>query len=404
MKVLLLCNKSPFPAIEGGPIAMDSMIRGLMMSGIDVSVLAVDSKKYPAASLPEDLAKDVNLRFETAFIKLELNPFAALYNLLKGRSYHASRFRSTEFENKLRLLLHSNDFDIIQFETPFLGHYLPLIRSQSNAKVILRAHNIEHRVWERLAEKETSFFKRHYLKSLSRSLKRFERDLAASCDGVITITERDAGWFKSLGLKKIISFPFGINIGMDEEKDIPAPDAQLFHLGSMDWLPNLEGINWFLKEIWPQVKQQNPTAKLHLAGRNMPSSISDIKDDRILVHGEVPDAMVFMQTYGIMIVPLLSGSGMRIKIIEGMQNGRAIISTSLGAEGIECTDGKNILLADSAEQFAQGIARLVTDESLRCRIGEAARRHIRQAYNLPKLMPHLLTFYRNLKDTANGES
>lgn len=394
MRVLLLCNKSPYPTLEGGPIAMDAMVRGLLDSGAEVCVLAVESNKYPFASLPPDLIEHPRFTFDTAYVDLGLKPWDAFSDLLSGRSYHLSRFRSRAFTSKLEAILNRSDFDIIQFETPFLGLYMPLLRKMSEAPIVLRAHNIEHRVWERLSSKEKNPLKRWYLKKLSGALERFEKEFANECDAIVPITERDADWFRKITMKPVKAFPFGLeHIEGDPPEDL---GADLFHIGSMDWMPNSEGVSWFLREVWPLVMSQDAGLRLHLAGRNMPDWLKNTNLDGIVIHGEVPDAAEFMRSYGIMVVPLLSGSGMRIKIIEGMTHGRAIVSTSIGAEGIEYRQGEHLLIADDAGAFATAVLRLTTDEHLRNQLGRNAFRHVRDKYHLEKLVPGLLELYREI--------
>lgn len=373
---------------------MDAMIRALLQGGNKVCVLAVHSNKFSPGKLPEELASHPAFSLHTAYIDLALKPTDALVNLFKGRSYHISRFYSKAFTTKLRSLLHAESFDIVQFETPFLGLYLPMIREHSDAKVVLRAHNLEHRIWQRLAKKERNPLKKWYLGKLSQSLKKFEFNFSRKCDAIMPITEKDADWFRSMRIEHVHAFPFGMQFA---DAQMPTDiSSGVFHLGSMDWMPNQEGIEWFLEHVWPLVISQDSGLQLHLAGRNMPDSLKQKQQEGVVIHGEIPDAGEFMRNYGIMIVPLLSGSGMRIKIIEGMTEGRAIVSTTIGAEGIECENEENILLADDAESFATAILRLTTDERLRMTIGQNAFSHVRKVYDLSRMVPGLMSFYERI--------
>jgi len=395
MKVLMLCNKSPYPAVEGGPLAMDAMIRGLLEAGCTVEVLAAESPKYPAANPPEALRQHAGFGFQTARVDLRLRPLPALWNLLRRRSYHSARFSSPDFANALKQLLSRQSFDIIQFETPFLGHYLPFIRKHSKAKLVLRAHNIEQRIWQRLAQREANAVKRMYLKDLSRLLSRFEKQIALSCDGVATITAQDARWFESIGVKQVKSFPFGISF---PDEALPPPDLnnEFFHLGSMDWLPNQEGIQWFLKEVWPLAMAQKPDIRLFLAGRNMPEEMLRLEIPGVEIQGEVEEARQFMQRHGILVVPLRSGSGMRIKIIEGMMQGRAIVSTRIGAEGIDALDETHLLLGDTPAEFAARMLQLSNDTEKRNQLGRQARIFVREHFDRGEIGLRMRTFYSAL--------
>ena len=161
----------------------------------------------------------------------------------------------------------------------------------------------------------------------------------------------------------------------------------------MDWLPNLESIRWFLDEVWPVVHREVPRAKLYLAGRKMPERWMKTHIDGVSVVGEVPDAMYFIGSKKINVVPLLSGSGIRVKIIEAMSIGKTVITTTVGAQGIDYVDGENILIADTPEQFASQIRRCLNDEDFCSRVGEAAARLVAEQYDEEKLASRLLEFY-----------
>ena len=153
-----------------------------------------------------------------------------------------------------------------------------------------------------------------------------------------------------------------------EDSDVPS----LFSIGSMNWMPNEEGIRWFLEQSWPEIHRQYPDLKYYLAGRAMPEWMRTLNMPNVEVLGEVEDAQAFIRSKSIMIVPLFSGSGIRIKIIEGMAAARTIISTSLGAEGIHYTNGENILIANAPCEFFDMVS-LCMEDKPRCRkIGECS--------------------------------
>ncbi|HRY99568.1 MAG TPA: glycosyltransferase family 4 protein, partial [Bacteroidales bacterium] len=375
--------------------AMEATIRGLAGTGVRVHIIAVESEKYQAADVPGELRERVSM--ETVSLDLRVKRLPALMNLIRNRSYHLARFRSPGLQACIRRALALRDYDIVQFETPYLGHYLGLVRQESRALVVLRAHNVEHLIWERLARQERGFFRRAYLAQLSRQLRRYESAFADACDGVAAITPSDAGWFASNCKVPVHVYPYGRDLSHASDISPAQPDDRLFHLGSMNWKPNEEGIAWFLKEVWPLVRRDGRDAELHLAGRHMPDWLRHGQWAGVTVHGEVPDAMAFMEEHGIMIVPLLSGSGLRIKIIEGMEAGRAIVSTTIGAEGIALTDGEHILLADTPGAFAVRIRELMDDADLRAGLGLRARERVRQAYDNAAITAGLMGFYLKMK-------
>jgi polysaccharide biosynthesis protein PslH len=400
MKILILCNKSPWPKREGGPIAMYAMISGLINAGHTVKVLAANTNKYTVEpeSIPVDFKESTQI--ELVDIDLSLNIPDALYNYLSRKSYHVSRFHTKAFALKLVEVLKKDSYDIIQFEMLYMASYLDVIRKYSKAPVVLRAHNIEHKIWQRIAENCTNPFKRIYLNHLYRALKRFEIGILNKVDGVVAITPVDARNLDRLSHStNIISIPFGIKLDTLSENPVQPTEASLFHIGSMNWYPNEEGIRWLIDEVWPKITVRLPEVELHLAGRYMTDWLTGLSVPRIIIDGEVPDVWEYMQRFSIMVVPLFSGSGIRIKIVEAMAAGKAIITTTIGAEGINYENGQHLLIAKDAKSFADTIVRLCNDSALRETLGRNARMLITKEHDNTKLMQKLIAFYTELLKT-----
>lgn len=393
MKILMLCNKSPWPAIEGGPMAMNNMAEGLIEAGHQVKILAVNSFKYniDIKQIPAEYRLKTGIELE--YLNLSINPIHAFLNLFTGKSYHVERFISNTFRKKLISLLQSDEYDIIQLETLFMAPYLPEIRKYSRAKVILRAHNVEHLIWKRIARSTTNPLKRNYLKHLSGTLEKYELDALGRFDGIASITKKDAAFFKENSQTAVIDIPYGINPAGFETKADLHDFPSLYHIGAMNWMPNQEGIKWFLDKVWPIITKKHPSLTCYLAGRYMPEWLKTGYKPNIVVVGEVPQAHAFIHAKSIGIVPLLSGSGIRIKIIESMALGKPVITTSVGAEGINYTHEKNILIADTAEDFAEAVSRCVADKQFSMQMGQAARKLIEEEYNNLKIIERMTSFY-----------
>ncbi len=402
MKILFLCNKSPWPPREGGPMAMNMFVEGLANAGHRVKVLAVNSYKYNIRSedIPESYKSLTGI--ELIDLDLRLKPADALVSLIKGRSYHLDRFDSATFRRRLIEVLKKEQFDIVQLETLFMCPYIPDIREHSKASIVLRAHNVEHRIWERIAATTRNPVKRWYIGQLAKALKKYEVKFAESVDGIVAITPEDAGAFETMlssvpGRKvPVTDVPFGID---PERYAAPAHSEttpSLFSLGAMNWIPNQKGILWFLDNVWPDLHRQFPDLRYYLGGREMPEWMLNLERPNVVVLGEVPDAIEFMSAHSVMVVPLFSGSGIRIKIIEGMAAGRAIVSTTIGAEGIRATEGKEILIADTPCGFFEAVALCVGDPALCGKIGREARLLAENEYNTAGLLRKLTAFYAEL--------
>ena len=393
MNVLQLCNKPPYPPVDGGTMAMNSITQGLLQAGCEVRVLTVESDKHPLRreQLPADYVAQTAI--EGVYVDLAVRPLSAAVAMLCGESYHVKRYRSEAFAAKLRQVLQADRYDVVHVESIFLTPYLPLIRRYSDAKVILRAHNVEHLIWRRVAESTRHGLRRWYLKHLSLTLRAYELEHIGAYDGVVCITRNDADYFRANGCRRpIVDIPFGVEI--EELPNVEAEPASLFHIGAMDWMPNRESIQWMLDEVWPVVHREVPQARLYLAGRKMPERWMRADIEGVNVAGEVPDAMHFIASKQINVVPLLSGSGIRVKIIEAMSVGKAVVTTTVGAQGIDYTDGENLLIANTPQEFAQQIKRLVDDPGYCSRVGQAAARLVAEHYDGRRLAARLTDFYQ----------
>ncbi|MBP5341193.1 MAG: glycosyltransferase [Bacteroidales bacterium] len=393
MKVLQLCNKPPYPPVDGGTMAMDSITQGLLQEGCEVRVLAVETDKHPVLQelIPDTYREATHI--ESVYIDLGVKLLPAGVAMLCGESYHVKRYVSNAFAAKLKELLQQERFDVVHVESLFLTPYVPLIRKYSEAKVILRAHNVEHLIWQRVAASMPHGLKRWYMKHLALTLRAYELEHLNDYDGVVCITRNDADYFKANGCRRPVTVvPFGVEIGQWSVSSVQCPVA-LYHIGAMDWIPNREGVEWLLEKVWPVVHREVPQARLYLAGRKMPERWMQASLEGVTVVGEVPDARAFIADKQINVVPLLSGSGIRVKIIEAMAAGKAVVTTTMGAAGIDYTDGENLLIADSPADFARQIKRLLSDASYCRRVGEAAARLVADHYDRGRLASRLIAFY-----------
>ncbi len=396
MKILFVCNKSPWPPKEGGPIAMNNVIEGMIERGHQVIVLAAITNKYTISldEVPEDYREKTGL--ELAYINLKVKPLGAFINLFTRKSYHVQRFISNDFEQKLTAILKNEKFDIVQVEMLYMLPYLKTIRNFSTAKVVLRAHNIEHLIWKRVAIEEKNYIKKLYLSHLATTLENYEKTIINQVDGIVPITKKDALFFSGETNVPVEAVSFGIDFNKIPYKKQAKAEHALFHIGSMNWIPNIEGIKWFLNEVWSEVSKTIPGLKLYLAGRETPDWLKNIGLNNVKVVGEVPDAFEFMASKTISIAPLFSGSGIRIKIIESMAMGKAVIATTVGAEGINYTDGKNILIADTKKGFIKAIEKLYNNPELTATIGRNARELVKTEHNIQETSAQLENFYKRI--------
>lgn len=395
MKILQVTNKVPYPANDGGAIACMNLTRGFALLGHDVTVLAMNTRKHRTelSDIPESV-KDW-AEFRLVDVPAGISAIAATVNLLfSGKPYNAVRFISDAFSRELKNVLEQKNFDIVQLEGLYVCPYIPLIRKYSKAKIVYRAHNIEHEIWERTASL-TPGLKKAYLKILASRIKTFEREFLNQYDLLVPITERDGIILDKLGNTRPAHVsPTGIDttVLIPHSKKLEHPS--LFHIGSLEWAPNQEGLIWFIDKCWPKIHVKFPDLKFYIAGRKAPDWLARrFKAPNIVFMGEVDDAYQFMNSKSIMVVPLFSGSGMRIKIIEGMALGKPIVSTPIGTEGISTQSGKNILIADNEQEFVSDIERLIADNELFQSISRNAIEYIQEKFDNLALAGALTGFY-----------
>lgn len=397
MRILQLCIRVPCPPNDGATIAMYNICRSLYESGAQVKILSFNTNKnYVAAEkIPKEFIDKTGL--ETVDLDLSIKPVHALLNLFKKDSYNISRFVSEEFNKKLERILSENSYDIIQLEGLYVTPYIETIKKNSKARIVLRSHNVEFVIWERMALSATNLLKKKYLQFLARRLKNYELNLINSYDAILPITEVDQKTMKLLGCTiPMLVTPIGVdadNYPFDEKQEV---EFSIFHLGSMDWMPNLDAVDWFLNTVYEKLVKQISDIKIYLAGKDMPERIKQKANKNLIVVDKIEQSKKFMYDKPVMIVPLLSGGGMRVKIIEGMAEGRAIVSTTIGAEGINYTDQKNILIADTPDEFCSAIYQLKTQKDLCRMIGKAARELVEIEYDNNVIGKKLILFYKSL--------
>jgi glycosyltransferase involved in cell wall biosynthesis len=399
MKVLQICHKPPLPLNDGGCIAINNISKGLINELGSIKVLTINTLKHPFNLKYYDKQYIENTNIESSFVNTKINIIDAFLNLVKNNSYNISRFFSSDFNDLIIKTLKFESFDIVLLESLFTTPYIKTVRSYSKSKIILRSHNIEYIIWERLSMKNNNPFKKLYLRLLSVQLKNYELGILKKIDGIATISNKEKNKYLEQEFPlKIVTIPFGIETKNYKNKTKNREDRKLkfFHLGSMDWKPNLEAVGWLLDEIWPKIQKKIPNAELHLAGKNMPDWLFKKKNINVFNHSEVKDSSKFISDHDVMLVPLLSAGGIRIKIIEGMAHGKAVISTKIGAEGIEYKNQENILIADSSKEFYNEALKIYSGKTNFYKIGENAREHILQTYDQNKISKKLVSFFESV--------
>lgn len=396
MKILQICKKFPYPLKDGESLAVNYLSKSLAELGCEITLLTMNTSKhyFHFTHLPEELSHYKAIHYVD--LNNDVNWKGALINLFSKESYHVSRYNSNHFSQKLTELLQAETYDFIHLETLYVTQYIPLIRRLSDAVVVLRSHNVEFEIWQRVADNTRFFLKRWYVNYLTRKLRNFEVKQIQKIDLLLAITDRDLKTFRSLGyLQSAKIIPIGLDTSdyLALDKSVTS-NPSLSFIGSLDWIPNVEGLEWFLKDIWPLLHAKYPALTFHVAGRNMSPEMQHLQIPNVTFYGEVEDAKKFINAFPIMVVPLLSGSGMRVKILEGMFLGRIVVTTSLGLEGINAKDRNQVLVAETVQEFVRKIDFCFDHPLLTQHISHRAQVFAARHYDNLEIGKELYSYYK----------
>ncbi|MBX2976608.1 MAG: glycosyltransferase family 4 protein [Ignavibacteriaceae bacterium] len=397
MRILHLTYRVPFPANDGGSIAISNMILGLSQNGCILDVVAINTPKHKQAEATENRTYDQY----NVFVDTNISALKLMKNVAFGSiPYNVERFYSKAVADQLKTLLNEHHYDFIQLESAFTALYMDDIRKHTDVPVIIRTHNIEYLIWERLSVHEKNPLKKMFFKHLSKRLKKFETVYYSKADGIASITTDDRLRMLEMGVTSPISVvPAGIVLDKYVKyKGDSGKPTTIFSISSLDWMPNIEGLKWFLKQVWPQVTAAKPELELHIAGKATPQWLKELNQKNVVVHGFVDDSIAFMNAYQLMIVPLLSGSGMRVKIIEGFASGKCVISTSVGAEGIPYTHDENIVIADTVDEWVNAITSLLEKDEKRIAIEQKAQELVCREFENKSVTGKVLGLYYQIKE------
>lgn len=397
MKILFVSPYPPSPPQFGAQRRVDGLMRGLTHRH-EVSLLSF----MP----PEDTQLEVTRGYCKRLIAVQHDVVAQgvagkrllqLRSLFSRDSFEALMYRTPNFQSHLEQMVREEGFDIVQFEFSQMAVYQLPRGGARSPRYVLDEHNIEYEVVKRIAESEGSLVRKVYSAVDWRKVRNEEFRAWRTFDGVALTSARDEEVLqqdeRSVPTTVI---PNAVDLEGFRPNDTPiVPDTLLF-LGAMNYHPNIEGVEYFLDEMWPAIRARRPKAKVIVVGRNPPPSIVARKTEHVEITGYVDDPRAYLDRAAVVIVPLRIGGGTRFKIVEAMAKGKAIVSTSLGAEGLEVEHEKNLLLADDPAAFVEQTCRLLADPELAARLGKAGRRLAEDRYGWQAAVEKLEQFYEQL--------
>jgi glycosyltransferase involved in cell wall biosynthesis len=397
MRILFLTAQVPEPPHAGGTLRTNGIMRGVHAAGHEVHLLSFGDPTSTQTKLNDFCASTEIIPLPTRSIQQRLRDIA-LTNLADMQR----RCDSPLYAEAIQRLLLSQTFDLIQIESLEMAAYLPLIRQiQPSTPVIYDSFNAEFDLQRTIYEAEIRD-PRHlpgaiYSLIQWRRLVRFERYVCETVNHTIAVSEADAHAFHKLTPECPVSvIPNGITAAPYQYSDttLNLGDCALVFTGSMGYRPNIDAALWFADHILNKIRDHLPQAKFFVVGSQPHSRLDAIRQrDDVEVTGWVPDVNPFLHAAAVYVVPMRMGSGTRLKLLQAMASGRAVVSTSMGAQGLHAHDGVELRLADSAEAFAQAVIELLENPTERQRLGRAGAAYVMANYDWSVIIPKLLRVY-----------
>ena len=378
--------------VDGGCKAMQQFLSCLLKAEIEVDHLCLATQKHPfkAENYPNSLKENVSI--SSRFIQTKIRVLPALKNLIQGKSYNISRFDSPDFHADLSARLSAENFTHVVLESLYLTPYISTIRHHSKAKIIIRTHNVEHQIWEQYAANTFNPIKKWYLKRLACAMKTAEISNLNTVDLLATISNTDAETFRNLGIKTpMVTIPVAMEV---QSKKTTFSTDSIFFLGSMNWQPNSEAVDWLVNRIFPALKKVMPESQLNLAGSFMNGKLPSNKDKGIRNHGFVENSTDFMLTKGILVLPIKSGSGVRMKLLEALSLGIPVVTTPIGAQGIN--DFSAVCIAETEEEFVTKISELLLSTDKQLVLGQKAVEYVAENYSISTISHLIRTQFEQL--------
>jgi len=270
-----------------------------------------------------------------------------------------------------------------RFDSVVCDFLFPAPNISALESCVLFAHNVEAMIWKRHVEHAAGWPRRLYFRLQARRMFAYERHVCRRVKGVITVSQADADVVRySYGVERVRPVPTGVDVGYFAPKGGCEPKARLVFLGSMDWLPNIDGIGWFVREVWPRIHRQRPDCSVAIVGRKPTAEVVQLASvPGVEVTGTVADVRPWLWGATVSVVPLRIGGGTRLKVYEAMAARVPVVSTTTGAEGLDVRDGLNIRLADTPEDFAARCLELLASQPERHRLASTAWDMVNSRYS-----------------------
>lgn len=387
MKILFLTPYVPYPLNNGGLIRVYHLLINLAREHTVTTVCMEPDNEAQAKGI--EIIRQHGVDIQTVPVannqKKEFKRLYQLLSLVSSKPYQFKQYHSKTMQAEINKQLKNGDHDLLMVEFSQMGYY----ELNTNVPSFVDQHNVEYEIMHRTFQTESNPLRKLLAYS---EWKKYHKQEIENCEkftACLTTSKRDAEILQERSpnmnchvIPNGVDSTFFSNDSTDTSRKTKNKNMVLF-TGTISYYPNTEGILWFYQSIWPIIKNKNPEAVFCIAGKSPPPEIERLaqSDDSVQVTGMVDDMRDYYNMASVVVVPLRVGGGTRLKILEGMSMAKAIVSTSVGAEGIDHSDNENILLRDTPDEFADAVVSLMNNEDMRHKIEKGGRELVESKYD-----------------------
>lgn len=384
--VLFLTARVPAPLDDGWKIRTFHLMQGYVRNGWQVDLLSFCLPGQESGHFP---------KLQALCSRLRLVPRAKAYatmDLLRGMvlstPFHVHNYHLQAMVDAVLEMISGQAYDLVQIEDVVMAQYV--VPAMDESLRILDMHNVESALLRRYAEKDGSLFKKIYARLTASKLESYERNVAGKFHKILVCSDQDRDLLRSTIMNPPVQVtPNGVDCDYYQPLPMNPASKDMVFVGSMDYHANISGVLYFVRNVLPLIQSQYPGTHFTIVGKNPPEAIRRLAGECVEVTGMVTDVRPYLARARVVVVPLLVGGGTRLKILEALACGKAIVSTPMGAEGISAKNHEHFYLAATAHEFAQATIQLLQEPTLCQRVGEAAATFVTEHFDWRQITDEL---------------
>jgi len=377
MRVLVLLPEIPYPPTGGLEIRAYHLIKGLAAHH-HVTLLAYgDAVAETRVAALSRFGIDVRLVPFSAWASKRVIQLASLFS---PRSYRNAMFYRPAMQRAIDALLSERSFDVVLVESSLLGRF-----DFGRIPVVLDEHNLEYEIPERAAKTERSPVRRGFAYMEQLKLKREERSLWRRASWCVFPSEREVAIVRQTGVTTTSMVPNGVDLDYFWPASEPPDPQSLVFTGRISYRPNADAVTYFVENVLPLIHETRREVTVRIVGTNVPPAVQRLAGPHVLITGAVPDVRPYLRRAAVAIVPIRFGGGTRLKVLEALAMGKAVVSTTIGCEGIDVVPGRHLVVADTASDFAAAVLDLLAHPERASAMGRRGRALVEERYGWPRL-------------------